>query len=312
MPQSKPQSRPKFIPGIDVSHWQGKIDWQKVRDSEQEPASVRIMGKRFAFIKATEGASFVDPSFRDNWRMAKQAEVLRGAYHYFEPALINLQEFDEQRELLLLDNAQHQARLFLKTVEMEDGDLPPALQLEISRGLTDVELRRCVQVWLDEVELATHRRVIIYAGVAFLQNFFPGWLAAPGRAPRPLWIADTFQPGPQGPPLPPDQGHWDFWQYSVTGYVDGVLVNANLDWFNGSLQALEKLAHLKIEPLYQRKTAARAPAQAPVQMKVHIVRRGETLDSIAEKYDVTVADLIRANLIDNPHMIPIGAQLNIP
>ena len=66
-----------MIPGIDVSKWQGEIDWRKVTDAEV----------RFAYIKATEGTGYTDPCFTANWQSAQSAGLLRGAYHYFHPRL---------------------------------------------------------------------------------------------------------------------------------------------------------------------------------------------------------------------------------
>lgn len=66
------------VPGIDVSYWDSGIDWPKVRAT----------GQRYVFIKATEGDSYADPTFDDNWRGAKSAGLLRGAYHFSAAMLI--------------------------------------------------------------------------------------------------------------------------------------------------------------------------------------------------------------------------------
>src|SRR5262245_45992334 len=65
-------AHPMPIQGIDVSYWQGDIDWRKVADA----------GVHFAYIKATEGGDHLDAKFLDNWRAAKLAGVARGAYHF--------------------------------------------------------------------------------------------------------------------------------------------------------------------------------------------------------------------------------------
>src|SRR5689334_1580650 len=89
------------VQGIDVSHYQGVIDWNQVAEA----------GTAFVFIKATEGTSYVDPQFQDNWSGAKAAGLLRGAYHFFQPG----------------EDPQQQAEYFLSVVQTVPGDLPPVL-----------------------------------------------------------------------------------------------------------------------------------------------------------------------------------------
>lgn len=97
------------IHGIDISHHQGDIDWEKVSKAQinEEPIS-------FIFIKATEGQDHLDSNFNDNFYEAREYGFLRGAYHYFKPNV----------------NATLQARYFLKQVHLEEGDLPPVLDIE--------------------------------------------------------------------------------------------------------------------------------------------------------------------------------------
>ena len=94
------------ILGLDISHYQENIDWERLRNS-------RIQGKpiRFVFIKATEGVSIIDENFNDNFYQARQNDLLRSAYHFFSPDV----------------DARKQARFFLKQVHLEAGDLPQHL-----------------------------------------------------------------------------------------------------------------------------------------------------------------------------------------
>ena len=94
----------KYIRGIDVAHWEPEIDWMKLRAQEI----------RFAFIKATQAADYVDNKFLSHWTGAKQAGILRGAYHFIDPRV----------------DGRLQAENFLRTVKLEPGDLPPVLDLE--------------------------------------------------------------------------------------------------------------------------------------------------------------------------------------
>lgn len=102
------------IHGIDVSHHQGRIDWKEV-------AAMNIHGIdiSFCFIKASEGISFTDNRFEQNWRSAKKAGIPRGAFHYFTAGI---------------DGGQ-QARKFLNTVTLEKGDLVPVVDIEEANGL---------------------------------------------------------------------------------------------------------------------------------------------------------------------------------
>ncbi|HXU02879.1 MAG TPA: GH25 family lysozyme [Polyangia bacterium] len=95
--------------GIDVSHHNGSIDWPSVARSQV----------RFAFSKATEGSSFVDPRFGSNWSGIRDAGILRGAYHFGRPA----------------SDPEAQAAHFASVIgPLSWGELPPALDLEVMEG----------------------------------------------------------------------------------------------------------------------------------------------------------------------------------
>lgn len=103
--------QPSIPIGIDVSRWQQTVDWSKVKEA----------GYEFALIKATQGVSDIDPLFTSNWTQTKAAHLLRGAYHFFEPA----------------DDPHKQAEIFLQTVSFEPDDLPPVLDIE--KPATDID-----------------------------------------------------------------------------------------------------------------------------------------------------------------------------
>src|SRR5918996_6642155 len=113
-----PSSGPTYLTGIDVSHFQGEVDWQAVAGA----------GVRFAFIKATEGVADIDPCFRQNWQDSRAAGLLRGAYHFLHPNL----------------DAGQQAAHFLSVVRLDDDALPPALDIEVTDGVDPSALRACV------------------------------------------------------------------------------------------------------------------------------------------------------------------------
>ena len=190
--------------GIDVSHYQGRIDW----------AAVEGEGVGFAFVKATEGATFVDPTFRRNWAAMGETRILRGAYHRFRPGR----------------DARAQAEHFLAVVRVSDGDLPPVLDVESTDGVSDARLIRGVRAWLAEVERRTGKRPIVYTKPGFRRAHLGAALDD-----YPLWIAEY---GVDSPSV----ARWHLWQHSERGRVAGVAHEVDLDRFNGSHAQLRELA----------------------------------------------------------------------
>ena len=193
------------LPGIDVSHWQGTIDW----------SAVAADGVEFAFVKATEGGDYTDPRFAANWAGARQAGVVRGAYHFYRPQT----------------DAMAQAAHFLGTVTLASGDLPPVLDVEVTDGRSADAVAAGVRTWLQEVERVTGRRPIIYTRASF-------WTAQMGSGfgGYPLWVAHY---GVASPSIPAGWSGWTFWQHSDAGRVDGISGGVDLDWFNGGHAELE-------------------------------------------------------------------------
>jgi lysozyme len=196
------------VQGIDVSHYQGTVDWQQVNAA----------GIQFAFAKATDGVTLADSEFATNWAGMKAAGILRGAYHFFEPT----------------DDAGQQATFFLSNVQLESGDLPPMLDVE-TPAATSEALWQGVQTWLDQVEAATGMQPILYLNSSFAnENDAPASLAA-----YPFWLA---QYDVDLPTLPTGWTTWLLWQYSASGTVNGVSGSVDLDALNGPLSGLSALA----------------------------------------------------------------------
>jgi lysozyme len=201
---------PSRLTGIDVSHFQGAVDW---------PA-VKAAGCAFAFAKATEGAGIFDPDFHANWTGMKAAGLMRGAYHFYRA---------EQP-------AEQQAAHFLSAVQLVPGDLPPVLDIEVNDGVTGEQLVGGVQTWLDAVEPVAGVAPIIYTNAAFWDAHFNDQFGQ-----YPLWIAHyTYAPAPS--PLPVGWTVWTFWQYSQSLTIAGVRGDADHDYFNGPLSQLQALA----------------------------------------------------------------------
>ncbi|HEX8903930.1 MAG TPA: glycoside hydrolase family 25 protein [Longimicrobiaceae bacterium] len=190
--------------GIDVSHHQGRIDWRAVAGD----------GVGFAFAKATEGTTFVDPEFRRNWAEMGESGILRGAYHRFRPGR----------------DALAQAEHFLAVADVREGDLPPVLDVEATDGVGDARLVRGVRAWLAEVERRTGVRPIVYTKPGFRRAHLGGALDD-----YPLWIAEYGVGSPSHP-------RWILWQHSERGRVPGIARAVDLDRFNGSRDDLRQLA----------------------------------------------------------------------
>lgn len=264
------------VPGIDVSYWNAGIDWPKVRAT----------GQRFVFVKASESAAYKDPTFDDNWFGAKSAGLLRGAYHFFRCNV----------------DAKKQADLFIDYVKSfnDEGELPPVLDIETNDGQRRDKIIPAARAWLDRVESAFGKKPIIYSGKYFLQDYLsetgggpPSW--AKDHA---LWLAqypDPYVPGME-PFLPRGWFKWTFWQYSEKGRINGINANTDLNVFNGSLEDLYKFAGAQL---------LTDGSQGP---KKHTVAAGDSFESIANKYGVTVRELVSAN----PQLLRSGDQLTVP
>jgi GH25 family lysozyme M1 (1,4-beta-N-acetylmuramidase)/LysM repeat protein len=264
------------VPGIDVSFWNAGIDWPKVRAA----------GQRYVFAKATEGDFYADPTFDDNWRGAKVAGLLRGAYHFFRSNV----------------DPKKQADKFINYVKSmkDDGELPPVLDLETHDGQAKAKIIARAKTWLDLVEPAFDKKPIIYSGQFFLQDHFS---EAGGGPPvwakdYALWLAqypNQYVPGMQ-PVLPRGWFKWTFWQYTDKGQVNGINARVDLNVFNGTLEDLYRFAGAQILTEEQKTP------------KKHKVSAGDSFESIANKYGVTIRELVSAN----PQLLKKGEQLTIP
>jgi lysozyme len=209
--------------GIDVSHHQDWIDWQKVRTS----------GVRFAFIKASEGSEYIDPMFEENMRGAAESDIIAGTYHFFLPRLDPLS----------------QARHYVKTLQELGGNrptLPPCVDIE-TPGLGKTGFNQAVKVSLEEIFRLTGRTALIYVSPGFWNSSLPvpvysGYkLKGSGvdwAAEYPLWVAHYTTGWPYQ--VYPWAG-WAFWQYSSSGKIAGISTRVDLNHFSGNASELAAL-----------------------------------------------------------------------
>ena len=210
-PRTKPPT-PTRLEGIDVSHWQGTIDWAKVRAA----------GKKFAYIKASEHTTFVDDKYQTNRSRAKAAGLKVGAYHFARP---NIGTTDAYAE------ADH----FIETADWTSGELRPVLDLEDTGGLSSSALQTWVKAFVQRIYDRTGVRAVIYVSPAFWSNKMGNstWFAKNGYDV--LWIAHwTTASSPSVPAENWGGKSWTFWQYTSDGSVPGISGRVDLDRYNGT------------------------------------------------------------------------------
>lgn len=205
--QPAPDPTPVTYRGIDASHYQSTIDWEQVHAD----------GITFAIVKATEGREDVDPNFEANWKALEDLPIVRGAYHFFYPAI----------------DAEAQADHFIATVKLKPGDLPPVLDVEKSQALAAGTIDEDVRLWLTKVEAAFGVKPILYSDPHFIDTYL-----GEAFADYPLWLAEYTD----APPSPPEGwDRWTFWQSTQAGTVPGVEPEVDLNEYRGTVQHWESL-----------------------------------------------------------------------
>ncbi len=194
------------LKGIDVSKWQGDIDW----------FSVASDGVDFAFIRVSDGLGYPDPVFQTNWKEAHNVGIVRGVYQFFRPG----------------EDPVAQAQYLLEQMgPLLEGDLPPVIDVEVTDGQSDATIVANMQAWLDTVENALGVKPIIYTSPGFWAKLDTSAFGA-----YPLWVAHW---GTDCPTMPAGWTDWIFWQTSDSGSIKGISGNVDLDLFNGDLNALK-------------------------------------------------------------------------
>jgi lysozyme len=192
--------------GLDVSEYQGKIRWTYVDTLENK------YPLHFVFIRATVGKDRKDRQFNRNWLGAKENKMIRGAYHYYRPN----------------ENSLEQAELFIKTVRLQKGDLPPVLDIEkLPKNQSIENLKLGLKRWLNAVESHYGVKPIIYTGERYYDDFlkeeFSDYL---------FWIANYNFYREE---IAED---WLFWQFTEKASVPGIKGNVDINIYNGDLQQL--------------------------------------------------------------------------
>lgn len=201
------------VHGVDVSHYQGTIDWDVLSQQDLD----------FAFIKATEGSTHVDECFLENWQAAGQTHLYLGAYHFFS--------FDS--------DGDKQAASYIETVGSLDGRLVPVVDVEYygnkrSNPPERAEVIENLAAMLDTLEQHYEAKPIIYTTHTAYKDYIKGEFEE-----YPLWVRSVYCP-----PSVFFGNKWSFWQYMDTAMLDGYVGDQkyiDVNVFKGTKQELEKL-----------------------------------------------------------------------
>lgn len=179
--------------GVDVSHWQGDMDWFKCQEA----------GATLAYIKATEGREWIDPRYFDNWNNAKQTNLKLGAYHY----------------LLNGESSEAQAHHFLHTIGDYDAVLPPALDVEDGTAPPNPDH---ILNWLQIIEAELNVRPVIYTANWYWNNIRFGG-PVPWASDYRLWVSSFNY---YAADIPTDWDTFWLWQFSGMNNKRGPIFGA--------------------------------------------------------------------------------------
>ncbi|MFM2105861.1 MAG: hypothetical protein RL338_893 [Chloroflexota bacterium] len=210
-PTPVPSPTPAYLEGIDVSVWQGAIDWSQVAAA----------GKRFAIVRASAGSLTADTRYAANRTGARRAGIPVGAYHFANPDRA-------------ANDALNEANWFLANASISSGDMIPALDVEVTNGLSAAEMQAWVSTWLERVRTVTGVRPMIYTSPSFWASALGDTRQFADAGYTVLWIAHWGASAPTVPAANWGGKGWTFWQYSSTGVVPGISGDVDLDRFRGS------------------------------------------------------------------------------
>lgn len=196
------------VKGVDVSTYQGTVNW----------GSVKASGHVFGFARISDGLTHKDATFAPNWHSMKTAGVVRGAYQFFRPS----QDPIQQADLVIAALAA--------AGPIGSGDLPAVLDLEVTDGISNALVVSRAKQWLAHIETATGRKPLVYTAA-----FMSGTIGTSFGA-YPLWVANY---GASCPSMPSGWTDWRFWQDSSTGSVSGISGSVDTNEFQGTLVQLK-------------------------------------------------------------------------
>ncbi len=261
--------------GIDVSIYQGNIDFKKIKND----------GIEVVYIRSSEGENFVDPNYERNYREAKENGLKVGFYHY-----VTARTEEE---------ARRQAEFFVSTIGGKSPDCKLAMDFENFGNLTKSEVNKIGLAFLNRVKELSKKEVVLYSD-AYAASFV--WEGE--TTTFPLWIAQYEVNEPQ------NNGNWETWegwQYSDKGEINGINTYVDRDKFTKEI-LLSDNSEL---PKPEKPEEPENPEEEP-KTKTIIIKWGDTLSQLALDYHTTVEELVKLNNIANPNLIYAGCPLIVP
>ena len=322
-----PSSSSIIYDGIDVSEWQGNINFSKVKSS----------GIDIVYIKSSQGNNYIDPYFKTHYEEAKKNNLNIGFYHFLTAR--NSQE------------AIAEAQFFVSVINNLDSNCRLAMDFEIFEDLSISEINEISLTFLSEVENLTRKEVVIYSDAFNARNTFNTEVASR----YPIWVAEYGTEEPSN-------GNWSTWigfQYTNRGIIPGISGFVDRDYFtsdiflsdnttisvpnistpsvntnfiivksgdtlseialkyNTSYQYLAKINNIPNANLIYIGEKIYVPNSLTNTLhdtghSLYIVKRGNTLTQISQIYDVSINSIVSLNNIQNPNLIFAGEILRIP
>lgn len=258
--------------GIDVSNYQGSIDFTEVKES----------GIQIVYILASQGNYFTDSYLKEFYNGATDNGLLVGFYHFFDPSV----------------SVDSQAQYFVDTISGLTSDCRLVLDLEETKGVGAAELSQLAVEFLETVKSLSGKDVAIYTYTSFANSDIESGY---GLENYPLWIAEY------GVDAPASNSIWgsaySAWQYSDSGSVSGISGDCDMDIFASDMLLSSHSAIPSDNEGKSEKTG---------KYIYYTVVSGDTLSQIAADYNTTVSTLVSLNGISNPNLIYVGEVIKIP
>lgn len=257
--------------GIDVSNWQGFINYNEVRNS----------GIDIVYIKSSQGSNYKDPYFELNYENAKANGLKVGAYHFIMARS--------------LTEARREAEFFASVISGKQLDCKLAMDFEEFGSLTKQEINEISREFLERLEEITGKETIIYSDLFNSENTFEL------SNDYPLWIAYYGEYSE----LENVRNNWRTWQgqqYTDVGRVNGISGYVDRDQFTEEILLGDstRLPHFEA-PKEENKS----------ERIIYVVQKGNTLWEISRKYNVSIDEIARVNGIENPNLIYPGERITI-